>query len=245
VSNWGHGFLRGGSRNVVSLKKGEKFPMDIIGELKQKEGQAILEGLAMMAYNPSIGRVLEKGGVTKFTKIISKNINKLEKVKNQSEFDAFHNTIVNLIMESIKTNRGKDLSYGQAQKPLNVFLKVFIDWANLPTLDRATKLRRFLHVPLDSILMGAIKENFPNQYSYHVVQSYDLIRSDFRVKLEKGGEKEVEVDSILKKMINAANFSLERMTRKEMYYAWQSCLRSIYPEKPLLLDVLWSINRGI
>ena len=43
--------------------------MDVISELKEQENQSIIEGLAMMAYNPSIGRVLEKGGVNKFAKL--------------------------------------------------------------------------------------------------------------------------------------------------------------------------------
>lgn len=47
--------------------------MDIISELKKREDQSILEGLTMMVYNPSIGKVLEKGGVNKFIKIIVEN----------------------------------------------------------------------------------------------------------------------------------------------------------------------------
>jgi hypothetical protein len=42
------------------LAKISKLNLDIIYELKERENQSIIEGLAMMAYNPSIGRVLEK-----------------------------------------------------------------------------------------------------------------------------------------------------------------------------------------
>ena len=31
-----------------------------------------------------------------------------------------------------ETSRGKSISYGEAQKPVNVFFKVYVDWAKLP-----------------------------------------------------------------------------------------------------------------
>jgi hypothetical protein len=215
--------------------------MAVINELKQKESRAILEGLAMMTYNPSIGRVLEKGGVDKFTKIISENIGELGNISNQGEFDALHNTIVDSIKKELRTNRGETISYGQAQKPINVFLKVFVDWANLPSLEKASEMKKFLHVPLDSVLMGAIKDKFPNEYTLHVVNSYDSICNGLKKKLQENGE--TVKDSVLKKMVNPSDFSLNGILFKEMYYAWQNCLRSIHPEKPVLLDVFWSLNR--
>jgi hypothetical protein len=41
------------------------------------------------------------------------------------------------------TSEGKQISYGQAQKPINVFLKVYVDWAGLPKIEVATRLRAF------------------------------------------------------------------------------------------------------
>lgn len=215
--------------------------MEILEVLKEKESEAILSGFAMMSYNPSIGRVLEKGGVDKFIKIMTANVGKLEKISNQTDFDAFHDTVVAIIKDSLKTNRNEPISYGQAQKPLNVFLKVFIDWANLPSPESAFKLKSLLHVPLDSILMTSIKDNFPHDYMKHVVTTYDLIRNNLRESFREKGE--IVEDSILKKMVNPSNCSLDRLIMKEMYYAWQACLRLIYPAKPVLLDVFWSLNR--
>lgn len=215
--------------------------MSIILELKQQENQAILEGLAMMTYNPSIGRVLEKGGVNKFIKIIVENSRQLESINNQDEFDAFHSKLINVIKSEIKTNRDENISYGQAQKPLNVFLKVFVDWLGRPTLEKASQLKKFLHVPLDSILMGEIKDKFPKEYEERVVAAYDSIREDFKKVLIQQG-KEVN-DKELQKFIDPYKFSLNEMIFKEMYFAWQQCLRKIYPERPVLLDVLWSMKR--
>lgn len=142
------------------------------------------------------------------------NIKELENISDQDKFDAFHGMMVDLIKDEIKTNRGEAISYGQAQKPLNVFLKVFIDWANRPTLEKANKLRKLLHVPLDSILMGEIKDNFPNEYMNQVVHTYDLIRNNLKESLIEKGEK-VE-DSILRKMISPSDFSLDGIIFKEI-----------------------------
>lgn len=215
--------------------------MDTICELKQQENQSILEGLAMMAYNPSIGRVLEKGGVNKFVKLMVENVSQLEGINNQDEFDSFHNKLVDLIKGEVKTNRGENISYGQAQKPLNVFLKVFVDWSSRPTPKKANQLRTFLHVPLDSILMEETKDKFPKEYEEYVVTTYDSILKDFKkVLIEQN--KEVN-DRELQRFIDPSKFSLGGMIFKEMYYAWQQCLRRIYPERPVLLDVLWSLKR--
>lgn len=213
----------------------------MIAELKRREDQAILEGLAMMAYNPSIGRVLEKGGVNKFVKFMVENVPKLERVSNQDEFDGFHDKLIDMIKGEVKTNRGEEISYGQAQKPLNVFFKVFVDWAGRPTSKKASQLRMFLHVPLDSILMGEIKEKFPTEYEECVVTAYDSIRNNLKEALIQQ-EREVN-DRELQKFIDPSKFSLDAMICKEMYYAWQRCLRKIHPERPVLLDVLWSLKR--
>jgi len=213
--------------------------MDIIDKLKFEERNAVAEGLAMMTYIPSIGRALESGGVDKFIRIMSEEIKQLENIISQEEFDSFHDSIVKLIKKEIKAKDGKTLSHGQAQKPLNVFLKVYVDWASLPSLDKSCQIRKFLHVPLDSILMREIKNNFPDDYKRYVEANYALIRESHRKSrfYEEFGESGLLI------LIRPSDFSLSKLIFKEMYYAWQHCLRAIYPEKPVLLDVLWSTRR--
>lgn len=219
----------------------DKSRAELIAFLQRNEEEVIVKGLAFMTYNPSIGRVLEKGGVDKFATLIVNNIDSLKKINSQEKFDEFHDFIAKKIIEDFKTAKGNDLSYGQAQKPLNVFLKVYIDWASLPTLERANRLRRYIHVPLDSILMEEIEKQFPREYEQYVVATYDSERDQLRKVLEKKGE-EVNA-STLRQFINPRDFSLRNIHFREMYYAWQHCARAIYSEKPILLDVIWSIKR--
>ena len=216
--------------------------MDIIKKLKQEEASSVVSVLAMMSYIPSIGSVLEKGGVDKFEKIMLEEIRKLEKISSQDKFDSFHDSVIELIMKRIKTNKGEDMSYGQAQKPINVFFKVYIDWANKPTLKKSNHLRRLLHVPLDSIGMKKIIEHFPEKYKKYVVSSYDRIRDNLRKSMTNNGEDFNE--SALRRVINPSDFSLKGIIRKDMYYAWQYYFRKIHSEKPVLLDVFWASNRS-
>lgn len=213
--------------------------MDIIDNLKREERNAVVEGLAMMTYIPSIGRVLESGGVDKFINIMAEEIRQLENISSLEDFDSFHDSIVKLIKKEIKAKDGETLSYGQAQKPLNVLLKVYVDWASLPSSDKSAQLRRFIHVPLDSVLMKEIKNSFPEEYKRYVENNYNLLRKS----LKKSRLYEEVGESGLLILIKPSDFSLNKLIFKEMYYAWQYCLRAIYPEKPILLDVLWSIKR--
>ena len=89
-----------------------------------REPEAILRTLAMMAYNPAIGRVLAEGGVSRFADLINERIPKLYGSVTRDTFMAFHDETCGRILVDFKTARGQTLSYGQAQKPLNVFLKV-------------------------------------------------------------------------------------------------------------------------
>jgi hypothetical protein len=225
---------------LITGKKGV-IEMEIIQKLKQEEGRAIVEGLAALAYNSSLGYGLDNGGVGIFVELVAENIKRIEGIVNQDEFDNFHGTIIASITDRIKTIQGEAPSYGQAQRPLNVFLRVFVDWAGRPSTDKANQLRKLLHVPLDSVLMEEIKNNFPDELKKYVVAPYDLIRQNFKIGLRESGEK--VNDALLRQIINPYNFSLEGIISKEMYIAWQQCLRAIYPEKPILLDVLWLLKQ--
>ena len=133
--------------------------------LEELEDKAIFCSLAMMAYNPSIGRVLIKGGVDQFIRISWDMLLKLHVIQSRDEFDKWHDQFVEKTRSTIgTTSRGGKISYGQAQKPVNVFLKVYVDWAGLPKPEIAVRLRPYLHVPLDSVVMKYIRRHFPQLY---------------------------------------------------------------------------------
>lgn len=209
---------------------------ELTGLLTGKEPEAIIRTLAMMAYIPAIGRAFEKGGVDRFADLMVETIPKFYGLVSRERFDAIHAATCELILSSFKTNRGGTLSYGQAQKPLNVFLKVYVDWAGQPNADLAKKLRPHLHVPLDSLLMGFIAREFPDEYQSSIVSLRDRLATWVAGRLEKATPK----------MVSRAwgnEFSLTAVATKDIYLAWQDLLRKLYPGKPVQLDIIWVLER--
>lgn len=182
--------------------------------LKRREKQSIIEVMAFMSYNPSIGRVLEKGGVKVFQEMAIQKVSKLKEINTKKEFDTFHKKWMSEFTNKIKTNKNLKCSYGQAQKAINVFLKLFVDWANLPDENTTKKIRPFLHVPLDSILMEKASKNYIDFYKQEIKP---LQTSNKPNSLSKVNE--------------------------DIYTKWQTLFRKKYPEKPLLFDIVWAINR--
>lgn len=113
-----------------------------------------------------------------------------------------------------KTSTGKKISYGHGQKPVNVFLKVYTDWASYPTAQVSIRLRKFLHVPLDYWVMRYTKDERCNDFNKIVEPIYK------------------------KRGIGISDLSLASID-KDIYLAWQKLFRKICPAKPLLLDVIW------
>jgi hypothetical protein len=146
--------------------------------LEKLENQAVFCTLAMMSYNPSIGRVLEKGGVNEFIRIATKEFLLIDSIQTREEFDSWHEQFVVMLQNQIKTASGRTPSHGQAQKPINVFLKVYVDWARLPKTESAMRLRPYLHVPLDSVIMRYTRQKFLDFYQKHSLRFVSLAGID-------------------------------------------------------------------
>jgi hypothetical protein len=187
------------------------------GWLEANRDRAIVEGLAMMTFNPSIGRVLAVGSGLKFKGIAWRGLRILTRLKDRATFDRFHNRLVLRTKRNLKrTGRRRKLSYGQAQKAVNVFLKVYVDWAKLPNRKTATRLGKFLHVPLDSVVMGHVRREYHERHGQIVAPAY-------RAAEERPSDLRLVI-------IN-----------RQMYRAWQRLFREIRPRRPIDLDVLWSL----
>jgi len=141
--------------------------IDILS-LKNNEKEAINRSILMMAYNPSCARIFSKDANKKIKNKIFEIVGLLPNIKTQDEFNKVHKDILDNIVNNIrnfrKNNPTGKISYGQAQKGLNVFLKVYVDWANIPTPEIAQVIRQFLHCPLDSVVMTILKEKEEKKY---------------------------------------------------------------------------------
>lgn len=179
--------------------------------------RARVEGIAMMTYNPSIGRALAGGGVKKFEKIARGAVQILDRIRDRNTFNNYHHRLVCRVMRDIsETSRGKSISYGEAQKPINVFLKVYVDWAKLPSPACAKRIGQFLHVPLDSVVMGQVRQEDRERY-------YETVAPIYRKEGERPSDLRLSIITY------------------PMYRAWQRFFREIRPHRPIDLDVIWSL----
>jgi len=187
----------------------------LIENLKKKEALAIASVLAFMSYNSSIVRVLERNGVKSFQKMVEDKIKLLSSINTVQQFDKFHSKWIIEFISKIRTHKYKKCSVGQAQKAINVYLKLYVDWAHLPNNTVSKKIVPFLHVPLDSILMNYIRKNFKKIYH----------------------EKIIPIKN------NKKSMSLSQININE-YLGWQKIFREYCPEKPLFFDIIWATQRN-
>lgn len=185
----------------------------------------ITEIMAFMSYNPTIARVLEKKGVKKFELLMSQlvselpRITRLSMIKRQKEFDKLHKKYMDKIIKKFtrsKNSKSSKVSYGQAQKPINVFLKLYVDWAKRPNSNVRKKILCFLHVPLDKILMHSIKNEYLGWYSCKIKPKIKNVNQPY---------------------------SLSKINMR-LYNEWQKFFREKYPNKPLIFDLVWALNRN-
>ena len=196
----------------------------LVNILKDREPEFIIKGFAGWAYKSSIQRVLEKGGVGKFKEMAWGESAELERITSMEDFDTFHDDFVEKVARSIKTNKGESLTYGQAQKTVNVFLKVYVDRSGLPDRTRADLLGPWLHVPLDSYMMKYFYKEFPEYYNRYV---HPIIE---QLQIEYPDTRDREL------------LDLARVFGKKQYYAWQNLFRNLYPSRPVLLDMVYSLK---
>ena len=206
---------------------------ELIDRCKYNEGEAIVKGAAMGAVILSrMGPIYEHGSVSKFQNMALRFSQELKIITTVEDFDLFHERFVKSLQNEIKGQDGEKLSYGEAQKSINVFLKTYVDRSSLPNALVAQAIRPFLHVPLDSIMIKYFRKNFRSDYGIYIVPVHHEENEKFRDRNPAfTGEIPDRVLSELKYIF------------QEVYLAWQKWFRDIYPEKPLLLDTIWALER--
>jgi hypothetical protein len=191
--------------------------------------------------NSDIGKVvlsrlekrLERQFFPKFQDMCYKFAIRLKSVNSHEEFDLLHRSFVQAFRQEIKTRSGTVVSYGDAQKPINIFFKEYVEKSKLLDESISARLSPFLHVTLDGILILYMQSFFREDYnafisplnkSCGVIDVYDI--AQYRNK---------DISESLQTQLMFFN--------SQVYNAWQTWFRSISPERPVLLDTVWSIAR--
>ncbi len=205
----------------------------LIERCKYNEEEAIVKGAAMGAVILSrMGPIYEHGPVSKFQNMALRFSQELKNITTVEDFDLFHERSVKSLQNEIKGQDGEKLSYGEAQKSINVFLKTYVDRSSLPNALVAQTIRPFLHVPLDSIMIKYFRKNFRSDYGIYIVPVHHEENEKFRAG------NPAFTGKIPDRVLSELKYIFQ-----EVYLAWQKWFRDIYPEKPVLLDTIWALER--
>lgn len=166
----------------------------------------------------------QKGSSRRFQFFTWRQMQKLSGVTEIEQFDQFHNEFVELICNKILDHKGNKLLYGHAQKPVNVFLKLYFDSSSLPAKNTAEKIGPFLHVTLESLTMKYFFEDYRHLYDEFVSPTI----------------KRNNVNKMVR-FTNEEYLNIKNITSLEHYQGWQKLFRTIYPPKPIHLDLVYSI----
>jgi hypothetical protein len=193
-----------------------------IEELAANEDRAIVRGLGSLAFVRSQGRTLEVQSQEKLLVRLWNIRLDLESIGTRDAFDAKHHEWVCQTMAEVRTSRRSQLAYGQGQKTINVFLKFYVDWASRPTPDVAARARAWLHCPLDRVVMERLRS--------HDVQTW-------RSRIWEPHYRSRGVSAQQRASMSKIN--------EPAYRAWQAWIRELSPQKPVLVDAVWSLERPI
>ncbi len=116
-------------------------------------------------------RVFEKHSSSKLRDELKSVLPKICCVTSEDDFRSHHHNFCRWFAQNIKTAERKKngfiikssnpASYGQGAKVLNVVLKVFVHYCNLPSPEAAEKIKKWLNAAVDTKMMKHLKD-MPN-----------------------------------------------------------------------------------
>lgn len=205
----------------------------LIQHLRDSEVEVVVKELAMAEI--MLARMVprfEKNCISKFQSLAWEYSKKLVNIASVGDFDMFHKEFVTAFREQIKSENGDSASYGEAQKPINLFLKSYVDRFAIPGEITARILRPFLHVPLDKVVTSYFRSHFREDHNRFIAPVHREINQ--LVKAKNPGLSARIPDSFLSQL---------KYIEEDEYSAWQNWFRQIYPERPVLLDNVWFFER--
>ena len=114
---------------------------------------------------------LERNFFSKFQELGYPFALKLKSISSREEFDLFHRSFIQAFRQEIKTRGGTIVSYGEAQKPINIFLKEYVEKSKLLDAAQAARLSPMLHVTLDGVVVSYMQSFFREEYDAFIAPS--------------------------------------------------------------------------
>lgn len=122
--------------------------------------QAKLKNIIDMAFGFSaMTRVFEGGSDTCIEKELADVLPRIASAKSKEDLDKCHHSFCQWFTQNSKTaKKSSPASYGQGAKVLNVVLKVYVHYCQLPAPETAEKIKKWLHAAIDTKMLKHLKE---------------------------------------------------------------------------------------
>jgi hypothetical protein len=176
---------------------------------------------------------LEKDFYPKYQDLAWQFSRRLRPVSTIAEFDDFHRSFVQTFRETVKSRSGTTISYGEAQQPVNVFLKEYVEKSEILNEATSSRIKPFLHVTLDGVIIYYLQCFFREDYLEYIAPLDNAC----------GYLGTGQITSFQNKDLSQSQLNQMMFFDYKVYYAWQSWFRRIFPGRPVLLDSIWSIAR--
>jgi hypothetical protein len=176
---------------------------------------------------------LERDFYPKYQDLAWQFSRRLRPVSTIAEFDDFHRSFVQAFRETVKSRSGTIISYGEAQQPVNVFLKEYVEKSGILNATTSSCLKPFLHVTLDGVVIYYLQSFFREDYLKHIAPLDNAC----------GYLGTGNIISFQNKDLSQSQLNQMMFFDYKVYCAWQGWFRQIFPSRPVLLDAIWSIAR--
>jgi hypothetical protein len=177
-----------------------------------------------------LSRLMERNFLPKLQELAWQHSQDFRSVSSVEEFDACHHRFVGSFLSQVKSRSGGCVSYGEAQQAVNVFLKEYVEKSQILPAAESSRLAPFLHVTLDGVVILYLQAFFRDDYLRFVASAAN-------------GSSDLPEPCFHKKDVSESSLRRLLFFDYEPYAAWQSWFRSIAPERPVLLDAMWSLAR--
>lgn len=168
-------------------------------------------------------RLFSAGSKDEIIKLLRECLDKLLKIESQEGYDKIHAEFcdnfskriytASKVLKNKKTKPSRPASFGQAAKVLDIVVKVYVHYSNLPDDSLALKVKPYLNAPIDNPIMDYLKEkNKATKIAAETIEAIDemqyrelqvLVRKDIQSRFN-GEILPVEFDDILWKEKNRA-----------------------------------------
>ena len=158
--------------------------------MKEKAEKVKIQNIIDMAVSFSaMMRVFEKGSAEKIKTKLNNRINEFLYFDTEEEYHEKHKQFCEWFIADIKTaERKKDgkiikrsqyASWGHASKVIDIVLKVCVYYCNLPSVELSSKIVPWLNGPIDTPIMGDLKNRFPSPLISQINTIEDIDRTKY------------------------------------------------------------------